>query len=324
MNLRFLMFPAVASVLGMTLVPPPSVAQTAALSEIRDKIREGGPVIDIFQAAALYSPLQEKPPYAGIKVTRDVRYGPAERNLADIFVPESPGTAPRAVLLFVHGGGFTRGDRQSPPGSPFYDNIAVWAVRNGFIGVNMTYRLAPEFGWPAAVQDVAAAVRYLETNIEALGGNPSRIFLMGQSAGAVHVASYIAHPEFHGPQGAGVAGAIIVSGAYDLTAFRLGDREKAYFGTDPNRYQERSSLQGLVETKVPLLIANAELDPPMFVQQAKQLHDAFNKAGKSTVMLTLAGHNHLSTVYSINTDDKELTSQIASFIDGGSQAQQTK
>ena len=55
--------------------------------------------------------------------------------------------------------------------------------------------------WPAAVQDVAAAVRYLEANIEALGGNPSRIFLMGQSAGAVHVASYIAHPEFHGPRG---------------------------------------------------------------------------------------------------------------------------
>ncbi len=324
MNLRFLMFPAFAWVLGMASAPSTAVAQTAVLSDISEKIREAGAVINIAQAVALYSPLQEKPPYAGIKVTRDVRYGPAERNLADIFVPDSPGTAPRAVLLFVHGGAFTRGDRQSPPGSPFYDNIAVWAARNGFIGVNMTYRLAPKFMWPAAVQDVAAAVRYLEANIEALGGNPSRIFLMGQSAGAVHVASYIAHPEFHGPRGAGVAGAIIVSGAYDFTAFQLGDQEKAYFGTDPDRYQEHSSLQGLVETKVPLLIANAELDPPMFVQQAKQLRDAFSEAGKSSVMLTLAGHNHLSTVYSINTDDKKLSDQIASFIDGGSQTRQPK
>jgi len=324
MNLRFLMFPIVAWVLGMASMPPSAIAQTAVLSDIRDKIREGGPVINIFQTAALYLPLQEKPPYAGIKVTRDVRYGPDERNLADISMPESPGTAPRPVLLFVHGGGFTRGDRQSPPGSPFNDNIAVWAARNGFIGVNMTYRLAPKFMWPAAVQDVAAAVQYLEANIEALGGNPSRIFLMGQSAGAVHVASYIAHPEFHGSRGAGVAGAIIVSGAYDFTAFQLGDQEKAYFGTDTDRYQERSSLQGLVETKVPLLIANAELDPPMFVQQAKLLRSAFREAGKSVVMLTLAGHNHLSTVYSINTDDKELSSQITSFIDRESKAPRTK
>jgi acetyl esterase/lipase len=257
-------------------------------------------------------------------VARDVQYGPAERNLADIFVPENPGATPRAVLLFVHGGGFTRGDRKSPAGSPFYDNIAVWAARNGFIGVNMTYRLAPKFMWPAAVQDVVSAVRYLESNIEARGGNPARIFLMGQSAGAVHVASYIAHPEFHGSRGAGVAGAIIASGAYDFIAFQLGDPEQAYLGTDPDRYQERSSIRGLVETEVPLLIANAEFDPPMFVQQAKQLRDALREAGKKTVILTLAGHNHLFTVSSINTDDKSFSGQIASFIGVGSQTPQTK
>ena len=65
MNLRFLMFPAFAWVLGMASAPSAAVAQTAVLSDISEKIREADAVINIApQAVALYSPLPEKPPYA--------------------------------------------------------------------------------------------------------------------------------------------------------------------------------------------------------------------------------------------------------------------
>ena len=56
--------------------------------------------------------------------------------------------ASRPVLVFVHGGGFTGGNK-STPGSPFYDNVPLWAARNGLVGVNITYRLAPQHPWPA-------------------------------------------------------------------------------------------------------------------------------------------------------------------------------
>jgi acetyl esterase/lipase len=273
------------------------------------------PIGNMDQLIEHYAPLQEKAPYDGINVTRDVRYGPAERNLADIFTPATPDSAPRPVLLFVHGGGFTAGERQLRPGLPIYDNIAVWAVRHGFIGVNMTYRLAPQFKWPAGAEDVGLAVRYLIANIANEGGDPHNIFLMGHSAGAVHAAAYLSHPELQGSTGPGVSGAILVSGALDITSLAFGDRERAYFGLDASKYEEQSSLRGLVASSVPLLIANAERDPPMFLQQASELKKALLDANRQSVTtLILDGHTHMSTVMAINTNDTALSSAIETFI----------
>ena len=97
--------------------------------------------------SALYAPLQEKEPYQGVKVERDVKYGAADRNLLDVFLRDTASPA-RPVLIYVHGGGFVAGNKRTP-GSPFNDNIMLWAVKNGFVGVNMTYRLAPQSPWPA-------------------------------------------------------------------------------------------------------------------------------------------------------------------------------
>ena len=140
----------------------------------------------------------------------------------------------------------SRGNRRNPP-APFYDNIMLWAVKNGFVGVNTTYRLAPASPWPAGAEDLASVVQWVSEKIAERGGDPARIYLMGQSAGAVHVAGYVSHPEFHKVKGGGLAGAIMISGIYDLTGSPLGDPEIAYFGSDPSRYAERSSLKGLVD-----------------------------------------------------------------------------
>src|SRR5204862_7367374 len=117
--------------------------------------------------------------------TRDVHYGPAERNLLDVFAADAAGGG-RPVLVFVHGGGYIMGDRRTAPGSPWYDNIMLWAARSGFVGVNMTYRLAPRYAWPAAQQDIAAALIWIRQNIGAQGGDPARVVLMGHSSGATH------------------------------------------------------------------------------------------------------------------------------------------
>jgi len=61
-------------------------------------------------------------------------------------------------------------------------------------------------------RDLAAAVRLVADKAADLGADPNRIYLMGHSAGATHVASYVSHPEFHGPKGSGLAGAILSSG----------------------------------------------------------------------------------------------------------------
>lgn len=299
------------------------LAWTAARAEqspmpesIAWKLLELGNVIDPPKTAAIYAPLQEKEPYQDVKIERDIRYGPADRNLLDVFTAAAAAPA-RPVLIFVHGGGFTAGNKRAA-GSPFYDNIMLWAVKNGFVGVNMTYRLAPQNPWPAAAEDIGAAVAWVAREIAARGGDPARIFLMGHSAGAVHVASYVSHPQFHKVSGGGLRGAIMVSGVYDLTAGPAGAPEKAYFGTDPALYAERSALEGLVATKIPLMIVSAELDPPVFAAQFALLKNATCKGPNGCARaLLLPQHSHMSEVYAINTQDTRLTDQILDFVKTG-------
>ena len=205
------------------LVAGPAFAQQSPMpADIAAKLLELGRVIDPPKTSALYIPLHEKEPYAGVKIERDVKYGAAERNLLDVFMPEA-NSAARPVLIFVHGGGFVRGDK-APPGSPFNDNVMVWAARSGMVGVNINYRLAPKDPWPAGSQDTAAAIAWVRAHIAEHGGDPDRVFIWGHSAGANHVADYISHDEFH-PKGTGLAGAdmtelgaVLKGQAEDLTA----------------------------------------------------------------------------------------------------------
>ena len=159
----------------------------------------------------LYTPLHPVAPFADVTIHRDIKYGPDERNRLDVFAPKPGGNQHLPVLIYVHGGGFIGGDKYTA-GTPFYDNVGAWAVRNGLAGINITYRLAPRHQWPAVIQDIAAALRWLRENGANYGIDPNRVFLMGQSAGAAHVANYIAHPEVYAPAPHGLSGAIFMSG----------------------------------------------------------------------------------------------------------------
>ena len=284
--------------------------------EIAGKLLELGRVIDPPKTALLYAPLQEKEPYPGIRIERDIKYGPADRNLLDVFMPETT-SAGRPALIFVHGGAFIGGNKRMP-GTPFYDNVMLWAVKNGFVGVNITYRLAPQFPWPAGAEDVATAVQWVSDKISERGGDPSHVYLMGHSAGAIHAASYVSHPEFYKVRDGGLKGVIMVSGIYDLTVTPLTDPERAYFGDDPSRYAGQSSLPGLLRTTVPLMAVTAELDPPGFVKQFDILKQAACKRPSGCARaIMLPQHSHMSEVYSINTADQRLTSEILNFVQTG-------
>ena len=292
-------------------------AQQSPMSEdIAWRLVEIGPVVDYPNTAEIYAPLQEKEPYQGVRIERDVKYGTADRNLLDVFRPKTA-SPPRPVLMFVHGGAFVAGDKREG-GTPFFDNIMLWAVKNGFVGVDMTYRLAPQAMWPSGAEDIASAVQWVAKNIGERGGDSARIYLMGHSAGAVHVASYVSHPEFYKVKGGGLAGAIMVSGFYDLTTMPLGGPERAYFGADASRYTRESSLQGLLTTKIPLMIVAAELDPPVFLRQFELLKDAICKRASGCARaLILPQHSHTSEVYSINTADTRLTDELLEFVKTG-------
>ncbi|HMA11848.1 MAG TPA: alpha/beta hydrolase [Steroidobacteraceae bacterium] len=248
----------------------------------------------------------------GVSVTRDHQYGPDARNRLDIHRKGHPDAAP--VLVYVHGGGFVMGDKTSA-GSPFYDNIGQWAAQQGYIGVTLTYRLAPVHHWPSGPQDMALAVRWLRQHIGAHGGDPEKIFLLGQSAGAVHVAAYTAHSQFHAEGGAGIAGALMTSGIYDPTTQPPSQFNVAYYGDSPATLAEARCTAGLLATKVPLLFSVSEMDPKDFQDQAAQIAAAWHAAkGIYPPMEYLAGHNHLSPAQCIGSAEDDLGPRVARFI----------
>src|SRR5262249_55321647 len=120
---------------------------------------------------ALFAPLAPRPTPQLCTVERNVEYGPDKRHRLDVFHSERHRTDPRAVIVFVHGGGFVRGDKGAPD-APFYNNVGAWAVQNGLVGVTMTYRLAPESRWPAGAEDVSMVLQWLSGNVARFGGDP--------------------------------------------------------------------------------------------------------------------------------------------------------
>ena len=112
----------------------------------------------------------------------------------NVYVPASPALAPRPVMVFIPGGGFTAGSASSP----YYNGQAI-AEQSGVIVVTVTYRIGP-LGFLTApaldaesaqgvsgnygLEDQQAALRWVNRNIVSFGGNPLNVTLFGESAGA--------------------------------------------------------------------------------------------------------------------------------------------
>jgi triacylglycerol lipase len=282
--------------------------------ELRSKLKALGTELTppMMQGTTALMAAIAAPRDASVEILRDQRYGGDERHRLDIFRTGKPANAP--VLVYVHGGGFVMGDKTRPD-SPFYDNVSQWAAQQGFIGVTMTYRLAPANRWPSGPEDMALAVQWLRENIGSHGGNPDAIFLMGQSAGGAHVASYLAHPRFHRGGRAGIAGALMISGIYDAATHPPSQFSDAYYGEGPTLRTEARHVDGLLASTVPLLFTVSEFDPQDFQDQAMQLAQAWHrKKGGYPPLEWLAGHNHLSPAQTIGSTEDDFARRVANFI----------
>lgn len=282
----------------------------ATYPEIAAELHEIGPVVEVPRTSEMYRPLHPAEPPEDLTVARDVAYGPHERHVLDVFAARDKGAANsrKPVLVYIHGGGFRAGAKRLP-GQPFYDNVGIWAARNGMVGVTISYRLAPEHVYPAGVEDLSLAVDYLREHVSGHGGDPQRIFLWGHSAGAAHAADYIATVPAHG-----IAGAVLTSGIYDKTDGGAVSRWSAYYGTDTARYAALNPIPALVSGSVPLLVTWAEIDRPDFIADAHRLVHAFESAGRPLRKLLLPHHSHISELYAVGTADRSLSAPVLQFI----------
>lgn len=147
------------------------------IAALRPAERVFDPVV-MRAATAAFLPFltQDAPPVA---VEKEIRIpGPAGAIRALLFVPENPSRKPLPLLVFLHGGGFVQLSPESHV--RLTKQLAVGA---GVIVVSVDYRLAPEYPYPAGLDDCLAAFRWARENAASLGGDPSRVALAGDSAG---------------------------------------------------------------------------------------------------------------------------------------------
>jgi acetyl esterase/lipase len=309
--------------LSAALVLVVSAAAFAQVTpEMKAKIAAIGRAVDPPSTAELYAPLQAKPPYTAVKVMRDVAYGPDARNILDVFQPEHPAGA-RAVLIFIAGGPGNK--HEDVPEGGFYDNIMLWAVKNGMIGVNVQRH--PEFApWQAGAHDVSQVIDWVHKHIAQNGGDPRRVFIWGHSAGAAVLSHYLAHPELYPEGGVGVKGAILMAAPYNLAplqgaapplVIRMGMQgEPTHMppDTDPAATLAASDLKGLRALKLPLFVGVTALDPEMLVESAQMLRKQLCDAGHCPKFVVFKDHGHMSALFAVGTADTSTSKPVLDWI----------
>ena len=317
-------FGSTVMVLGFMLGASAAHAQVSALpSEIQQKLAAAGPTWrgstqDTEPMYTLFQPLLKAAHKDGVEITKNLAYGADPKQVLDVYKPKGKTGVP--IVIFIHGGAYVRGSKDYV--GEIFGNITTWFARQGTLGINADYPLAPAATWPSAAKNVGKMVAWAKANGTRYGGDPNRIYLVGHSAGATHVASYIFDASLQPTSGPGVAGAVLISGRYRVTYDPTGDPNaknmQAYFGDDASAYVERSPITHIRESSVPLFLVNAEYDNAGLDVLGAELFAAIcERDGKCPRFTRLEKHNHISEVTSFNTADEQLGREILEFMKRG-------
>jgi acetyl esterase/lipase len=263
---------------------------------------------------AAYAPLLAQAPKAGIAVERDIAYGEHPRQVLDVYRGQARQPAP--VVIFAHGGAFVRGSKTV--NDEVYANVLYYFARNGCVGINMEYRLAPEATFPAGADDVAGAVRWARAHAAEHGGDPARVFVVGHSAGGAHVASFACDPNLGRTPAEGAAGVVLLSGRLRADARPENPNAegvRAYYGDDGSTYEARSPVTWAQYCPVPVMLAIAEFDNPLLdVYGAEFFWRIAAARGAAPRFVRLRNHNHFSMFAHFNTGEEILGREILDFI----------
>ncbi len=265
---------------------------------------------------ALYAPWQPAPPM-GAQCEQNRAYGPHARQVLDIYHPAPDTPRKPTVLLYAHGGGFIRGDKSQRR------NVGWWGAQQGHTTVLMNYRLAPEVRWPAGAEDVVSAVCWLREHLPELNRTGRPLLLIGESAGAAHVAGAALLRRLQ-PSSWSLGGVALLSGPYDagleaaapeaLGIAQPDIRNEAYFGPDRSRWDEASVVRQIDAPPLPVLIAAAERDLLQMQVQAANLFTTLVREHRYQPELHWwRHHNHFSPGMSLGTADRTVSAPLEAF-----------
>ena len=236
-----------------------------------------------------------------VKVTNDIVFRDAGREpiTLDAYVPTAE-TTKRPVIMLVHGGAWRGGDKSNFVG----DGMKLAAL--GYVAFSVNYRLTPQYPYPAAVNDVKAAVRWVRAaaQVKKYAIDPTRIGAIGSSAGG-HLVGMLATLG-HGSltKGARISAAVSWSGPMDFRLWPLAALSGTSLGVDvlsflncppgetdcPN-VVAASPISYIDKTDAPMLLANSE-NELVGLNHATTMDAALKAAGVTEQLVVFPGNRH--------------------------------
>ena len=241
----------------------------------------------------LAAPLHAEPPVA----TRGIPYAEpkAERRMLDVYAPAKAKNAP--VVLWIHGGGWTMGDKKSaePKAQAFVDK--------GYVLVAANYRFVPHVNLKEMTGDIAKSIRWIHEHIAEHGGNGNEIFVMGHSAGAHLAALVCTDDRYLKAEGLSLG---ILKGCVpvDVSMYDVPKRFKEIppkskdvyavaFGDSDEMHRELSPVAHIAKGKhIPPFLILHVADRPETKEQSHWLADKLKEANVAARVIAAEGTNH--------------------------------
>ena len=239
---------------------------------------------------------------------KDVQYGNDEPQKLDIF-PAAVDRAP--ILVDIHGGGWRSGSRniRSFPASS--------VTKAGVMWVPIDYGLAPNYSIHQMVDHVRSAIVWLYHNVSKYGGDPSKLYVSGNSAGG-HLTGCILMPDWHKNFGVPsdiIKGACAISGVYDLQA--LVHAEYGYndeLGMDIETAQNFSPLFNLPTKGCPLIVSYGAPEPNEFRRQSRVYYEAWKDGGFPATEIVVNGAHHFAMSRQMSDPNSALFQAVTKMI----------
>lgn len=229
-------------------------------------------------------------PSHGVSVTQDVAYADGPRRRLDIYrPPRGGGRVP--LVVFLYGGSWRSGSKAT------YSFVALPLAARGAVVVVPDYRLYPEVAFPAFLDDNARAVAWAVAHAPELGADPSRVFLVGHSAGAYNAAMLGLDPRLLAEAGYDrrrLAGVVGLAGPYDFLPI-TGDDIKPVFAPvgDGPLSQPVSYVDGL---NPPMLLLAGDADTTVNPRNTLSLSEKIRAAGGRVEARIFPGVGHIGIV----------------------------
>jgi acetyl esterase/lipase len=260
------------------------------------------------------------------------------RHRLDLYLPEGRKDFP--VIVFVHGGAWTLGDKSFFGWGP---DIGRYFARRGFGVVMPSYRLSPAVKHPEHVKDLARAVAWTVRHVTEYGGNPRELFLCGHSAGGHLVSLLATDPSYLKAEGLSpslIRGVVSVSGVYRIPVLNLGFSlpglaadlvGAAYdhvqvsvplavfntaFGSDPKECAAASPLNHVTKGLPPFLLINADHDWPLLPQMARDFARALKAAQCDVQELRVPDRGHEDVMFLASSRNDPVARAIERFVRG--------